>query len=63
MQQQQATRTSIGCESVHSMSESFHVSPENHPENSTRFDFDYNTSNETTEEDELLDVIAKWQEN
>ena len=51
-------RASFGCESVPELNDNFHQ--DNNHENPTRFDFDYNTS--ATDEDELLDVIAKWQE-
>ena len=51
-------RASFGCESVPDINDTF-VQGNNH-ENSSRFDFDYSTS--ATDEDELLDVIAKWQE-
>ena len=58
---QQSNRTSIVCESIPDMNEGFHMSSqENNAENSSRFDFGYATN--ATEEDELLDVIAKWQE-
>jgi hypothetical protein len=48
------------------MDESFHLnasSSQGHlnTENASRFGFDY--AAHSTEEDELLDVIAKWQEN
>ena len=51
-------RASFGCESVPDVNDSFVQG--NSRENSSRFDFDYTTS--ATDEDELLDVIAKWQE-
>ena len=61
-QTQQHLRSSLGCESIPDMTEGFHIHQESHPtNNSSRFDFDY--ANNSTEEDELLDVIAKWQEN
>ena len=53
-----SNRSSFGSESVPDLNDSY--AQENTHENSSRFDFDYTTS--TTDEDELLDVIAKWQE-
>ena len=50
-------RASFGCESVPELNDNFHQ--DNNHENPTRFDFDYNTS--ATDEDELLDVIAKYE--
>ena len=58
---QQPNRANVACESVQDMNESFHLSNQNHHHtNPARFDFDYDTH--SPEEDELLDVIAKWQE-
>lgn len=65
--QHQPNRSSIIDDSVpHGMDDSFHLttgsSSQEHlsTENVSRFGFDYTAS--STEEDELLDVIAKWQE-
>ena len=61
-QPQQHLRSSLGCESIPDMNDGFHMHHEsNQTNNSSRFDFEY--ANNSTEEDELLDVIAKWQEN
>ena len=59
---QQLNRANIRCEAVPDMNESFQVlsNPTHHHEHSDRFDFDYSAN--SPEEDELLDVIAKWQE-
>ena len=64
--QHQPNRSSIICEPVPSgMDQSFHLTASSSQENLTtenvsRFGFDYAAN--STEEDELLDVIAKWQE-
>ena len=69
---QQNQRANVACESMHDMNESYHRLEnthnlhhqghhEHHPSGgSDRFEFDYSTN--SPEEDELLDVIAKWQE-